>query len=83
MRSQQYQSPPEVAKELRISVDRVLHWIKSGKLRAVNLSEGIERPRWKVDPDDLAAFLAGRSNHTTAKPVRESRLVVKPRKQHV
>jgi hypothetical protein len=80
---QPYQSPPEIAKEWRVSCDRVLHFIKTGKLRAVNLSEGHERPRWKVSPDDKAAFLAGRSNHTTVKPVRENRVVAKPKKQHI
>lgn len=79
----QYQSPPEIAKELRVSCDRVLHWIKTGKLKAVNLSEGHERPRWKIHPDDKAAFLAGRTNHTTGKQARERRIVVKPKKQHI
>jgi hypothetical protein len=37
----------------------VLAWIRSGELKASNLSKG-SRPRYRVTPDDLAAFLKSR-----------------------
>ncbi|MBX3420530.1 MAG: hypothetical protein KF752_03135 [Pirellulaceae bacterium] len=83
MKVGQYQSPPEIAKQLRVSCDRVLHWINTGKLKAVNLSEGHERPRWKVSPDDLSCFLKTRSNLADISPATERRVTIKPRRQHV
>ena len=52
-------TPPEVAKQLRCRASQVLAWIRSGELKASNLSKG-SRPRYRVTPDDLAAFLKSR-----------------------
>ena len=52
-------TPPEVAKQLRCRASQVLTWIRSGQLKAANLSKG-SRPRYRVTPDDLAAFLKSR-----------------------
>jgi excisionase family DNA binding protein len=55
-------TPPEVARRLRVNPDKVLRWIRSGELRAVNLAAGpAGRPRWRVDAADLAVFDARRS----------------------
>lgn len=52
-------NPEEIAKQLRVSHDTVLDWIRSGQLKAANLASG-PRPRYVVTPDDLAAFLKSR-----------------------
>jgi excisionase family DNA binding protein len=63
---------PEVAKHLRVSPDKVLGWIRSGRLRAMNISETEGgRPKYRVGREDLDAFLQGRS--FTAQPVRKGR----------
>lgn len=49
-------TPPEVAKRLGVKPATVVSWIKSGQLKASNLSKGV-RPRYRVQPDDLADFL--------------------------
>jgi predicted site-specific integrase-resolvase len=54
-------TPPQVARILGTDAGRVLTWIRSGALKAANLSEG-DRPRWKINPDDLQRFLDTRSN---------------------
>lgn len=49
-------TPPDVAKRLGVKPATVIGWIKSGQLKASNLSKGA-RPRYRVQPDDLAEFL--------------------------
>ena len=54
-------SPPQVAKLLGISTQKVFGWIKSGELRAINVGDGPKhRPRYLIDRDDLARFEASR-----------------------
>jgi hypothetical protein len=41
----------------------VLSWIKTGELKALNVSRrpGAKRPSWRVPPESLAAFEARRT----------------------
>lgn len=55
-----YLTPPEIARRLRVSVDRVRGWLARGELRGCNVGDGPRRPRWRVAEYDLQAFLAGR-----------------------
>lgn len=74
-------SPPQVGRLLSTGNDQVLGWIRSGELKAVNLSRS-RRPRWKINPADLARFLEARSNQTV--PKRNSpRAIPKPTKEYV
>lgn len=60
-------TPPEVARRYGVSRDKVLAWIRSGELRAVNVATTLgRRPRYVIDEADLAAFEARRSAGTTA-----------------
>jgi len=53
---------PEVAKFLRVSPDKVLFWIRSGRLRGYNIAERENgRPKYRVNPDDLDAFTQQRA----------------------
>jgi len=48
---------PEVAKFLRVSPDKVLSWIRSGRLRGYNVAEKENgRPKYRVNPEDLEVF---------------------------
>lgn len=50
-------TPPEVARQWGVSVDKVLTWIRSGELRAVNLATRLSgRPRYRIDINDLRDF---------------------------
>jgi excisionase family DNA binding protein len=52
----------EVAKFLRVSPTKVLSWIRSGRLRGYNVAERENsRPKFRVEPDDLAAFTQQRA----------------------
>ena len=64
--------PREVAERLGINVTRVLGWIRAGQLRATNISNSPTRPRWRIKPADLDAFLESRSNKP-AEPEKPSR----------
>jgi excisionase family DNA binding protein len=52
-------TPPEVARLLRVSPEKVYGWIRRGELRAVNVGN-CSRPRYRVSRDNLEAFLAAR-----------------------
>ena len=54
-------TPPDVARRLAVKPDRVIAWIRSGELRALNVSDGRVRPRFRIDPADLEEFLARRA----------------------
>lgn len=57
---------PEVAKFLRVRPDKVLAWIRSGRLRGYNVAEQEGgRPSYRVNPSDLESFIQQR---TTTKP---------------
>jgi excisionase family DNA binding protein len=52
-------TPQRVADYLRVSRGRVLSWIRSGELGALNLAATrIGRPRYRILPEHLAAFAA-------------------------
>lgn len=55
-------TPPELAARWGISPDKILFWIQSGELRAIDASllPGRGRPRYLIDEDDIEAFERGR-----------------------
>ncbi len=57
-------SVDQVAKRYRISPNKVLDWIATGQLRAVNVAANPQgaRPRWRVTTEAIAAFEALRSS---------------------
>lgn len=58
-----YLTPGAVAKVLSLSkTDKVLAWIKTGELVAVNVAaKPGGKPRWRIASDELEKFLAKRS----------------------
>ena len=59
-------SPPEIARELGVSPDKVRGWCRTGRLTATNTGRG--RPRWKVKRGDLDAFMESKQPE---KPVKK------------
>ena len=67
-------SPPEVAERLRLSPDKVLAWIKSGELVAVNTATKLGgRPRYRISPNSLAEFEKRRITPAKPTPVKQRR----------
>lgn len=72
---QVYYSPPQIARRLRISPDRVIALIRAGELRGCDVSArpGHGRPRYRVHACDLAAWLAAREVVPPSRPTRRRR----------
>ncbi len=55
-------TPPEIARRWGISPEKVVGWIRSGELKAMNAATRIGgRPRYLIDARDLEAFELRRS----------------------
>lgn len=76
----EFLTPPDIARRLRVRRDKVLGWIRSGELRAADVSQHRgSRPRWRVHQRDLGDFLdrrVARSPVKTSARTRESSMDV-------
>ena len=68
-----YLTPPQIGKRLSVDSHRVLRWIRTGQLTAVNIGDGARRPRFRISESDLAIFLASRSAGPQPKAIRRRR----------
>lgn len=69
-----YLSPSDIAVSRGINVIKVLTWIKSGELKAVNMAtQAGKLPRWRISPADLEAFDAARAAVPQAPVTRRPR----------
>lgn len=64
-------TPPELARRWRVKPERVCAWIKSGELRAFDVSArpGVGRPRYRVPLDAVLEF----ENRRSAKQTKTTR----------
>ena len=77
-----YLTPPQLAKRWQVKLANIYAWIASGELRALNMSTGSERPRWRLTEADVSDF--ERRRRTTAAPaVRRRKTIPQPAKKHV
>lgn len=74
-------TPRQVASQFGIAVDKVISWIQSGELRAINgATTTATRPIYLIDVADLAAFEASREIVPSApSPRRRRRTSVSPK----
>ena len=64
-------TPRELSRLLRVSPDKVLSWIRSGELGAINTaSRRCGRPRYVVLPEQLAQFQQHRQANFPPKTLR-------------
>lgn len=75
----EFLTPPQVGELLGVGHDKILTFIRSGELSAVNLAArcGGKRPRWRISRDDLDDFLRRRRS-TPPRPEPTRRLRKKP-----
>lgn len=67
-----YMSPQEIADRLRVKVETVVGWIKSGELVAICVARrGSLKPRYRVSPDAFATFELSRTVVPRPAPVRQ------------
>lgn len=67
-------TPPQLAKLWGISPNTIVSWIRSGQLRAIDISTrpGIGRPRYLIDRRDIVEF-EERRQVKPPEPVRRRR----------
>ena len=69
----EFYTPPELGREWGTGSDKVLGWIHSGELPAVNFAASVGgRPRWRISRADAEQFLRSRSS-TPAPPAKTRR----------
>lgn len=69
-----YLTPPEIAKLLRVSHEKLIGWIRRGELAAVNVGNGT-RPRFRISQESLDAFLRRREVQPIPKAMPRRRQV--------
>jgi excisionase family DNA binding protein len=63
-------TPPRLADRWGVSTDKILSLVRSGELRAINVSEGRQRARYLIDLADVEEF--ERRRETRPLPVSAS-----------
>jgi hypothetical protein len=62
-------TPPQVAQARALRISKVLSWIASGELQAINCAERMGgRPRWRISAAALAEFDRARSSRVQITP---------------
>lgn len=70
--TQSYWTPPELARLRRVTPEKVIGFIRAGRLRATDLaSPGSSRPRFRISPQAVQDFERGRQPEPP--PVRAER----------
>lgn len=76
-------TPPEVARRFGVASDKVLHWIHTGQLRAVNTAhDPTGRPRFRVSVEALRQFEESRMTRPPIKRRRRRREAVAAGKEY-
>jgi excisionase family DNA binding protein len=67
-------TPPKIAKQLGVDIEKVYTWIRSGELRAIDLvKKRGGRPRFRVSETELNDFIQRRSVVPPPAPAPRSR----------
>jgi excisionase family DNA binding protein len=72
-------TPPQLAKRWGVSADKILSLIRSGELRAIDVSLGKKRARYLIDERDIEEFEQRRES----RPVRQEPPFVPGYKEYV
>jgi hypothetical protein len=67
-------TPPDLAKRLGVNCHKILLWIASGELQAVNVAtRPTGQPRWRITPAAIEAFELRRSSQPAPRQTRRHR----------
>jgi excisionase family DNA binding protein len=58
-----YYTPEEVAQELRVTRRTLYEWLKTGRLRGVQVGRG-----WRIRPEDVELFVQGGASAAPTRP---------------
>lgn len=78
--SKAYFTPPELARELGVAAEKIIAWIRSGELAAIDVSErrGNGRPRYRVRAEEWRQFLERREVGAEPTPCPRARRPRRP-----
>lgn len=65
--SEEYLTPNEVAKQLKITAEQVRILIRKGLLSAINIGMGFKRPLYRIPDNAIKDFLKQRSTNPRKK----------------
>ena len=69
-------SPPELAKLLGVKSTKVLTWIATGEITAINVATRRDgQPRWRIEAAEAERFKASRSSSPPPKPAKRRPVV--------
>lgn len=71
----EYLTVPDIARMLHCRPAKISGWIRAGRLRAVNLSDGL-RPRYRVRRADLDDYLDRRAVVPQTRPARRGPILM-------
>jgi hypothetical protein len=67
-------TPPELARRYGVSPEKIITWIRSGELHAVDLATKLGgRPRYAISEEDIVAFEGRRAVVPPAPVIRRKR----------
>jgi hypothetical protein len=74
--SRRWRTPPQLAEELGADPAKIIIEIRAGRLAAIDLATpGSKRPRYRISPEAIEAFLASRQvRPPVPKPPRRRRM---------
>ena len=59
-------TPSQYARRLGVGTHKILRWIRTGELAAINVAADVtKRPRWSIPPEAIAEFENMRSPNGT------------------
>jgi hypothetical protein len=76
--SDAYYSVQALSQSLKVSEDKVLAWIRSGELAAINVATSVgRRPRWRITAEAWDGFAARRTQTVAPRhrQIRKSKTV--------
>lgn len=69
-----YTTVPQIAERFGVKPEKIVAWIRTGELRAMNVAQRAGgRPRYRINPADLADFENRRAIISTTKPAPRKR----------
>ena len=51
----------EAGKRAGVNRGTIVYWIKAGLLKATNVGDGLQRPRWQINVEDLDEAIVRRN----------------------
>lgn len=78
MSASQFLTTSQAAERLAVTIEQIVTMIRTGNLRAINISVG-SKSRWRIASSDLEAFIAARTHKPSPVQPRRRRKMPAPK----